>query len=505
VALTQPREPDPRVEEAFERFWDATATDVAAAADAVAATGVSFDRAMARLKSGRRYSGAVLTGVLSASYRGPDHEFFYSLDVPAGYDPRRAYPVRFQLHGGIGAREENRPIRDPGLGELRGPRDSAIYIQPTSWIDVPWWTTSQVRNLRTILEIVKRTYNVDDNRVSISGVSDGGTAGFYVAMRDATPYASFASLIGSFMLLASRTLNLGDLYPNNLVNRPFFVVNGGRDPLYPADAVEPTIRYLRTGGVPVEYLAIPDAGHDTSWWPAVQPAFERFVAARRRNPLPDRVTWQRGDDDPFTRAHWVVVDRLGDEQGRTLPDVNEVATPLSLLFGLRITAGQISYVMPDSTAGALGIQRSDVIRQINGETVASIADLDRALERCCPVGVPLRVIVSRGGRAIELAGTYSPDRPFGPTIPMFPRRGRSGRVDVVRSGNTVEATTQGVSEYTLLLSPDRFDFARPIRVVTNSRTSFEGRVERSLATLLKWAAIDRDRTMLFGAELKVQA
>ena len=236
----------------------------------------------------------------------------------------------------------------------------------------------------------------------------------------------------------------------------------------------------------------------------MQPAFERFVAAHRRNPLPDRVTWQRGDDDPFTRAHWVVVDRLGDEQGRTLPDVNEIATPPTLLFGLRIAAGEISYVMPDSTAGSLGIRRGDVVRQINGETVASTADLDRALERCCRAGLPLRVTVSRGGRTIELAGTYSLGTRFGPTIPMFPRRGRSGRVDVVRSGNTVQATTQGVSEYTLLLSPDRFDFARPIRVVTNGRTSFEGRVQRSLATLLKWAAVDRDRTMLFGAELKVQ-
>ena len=493
------------VEKAFERFWGATASgDGAAAADAIVSTGVSFDRTLARLKGGRRYSSGVLTGTLSASYRGPDHEFFYSLDVPDGYDPRRSYPVRFQLHGGIGAREDNRPLRDPGLGDLRGPRDSVIYVQPTSWIDVPWWTSSQVVNLRTILENVKRSYNVDENRVSISGVSDGGTAGYYVAMRDATPYASFASFIGSLMLLASRTLSLGDLYPNNLVNRPFFVVNGGRDHLYPADDIETTVRYLKSGGVAVEYLPIPDGGHNTFWWPAVQPAFERFVAAHPRDPLPDRVTWQRGIDDPFTRAHWLVVERLGDGPNGTLPDVNEIATPPSLLFGLRIAAGAISYVIPESAAGALGIQRGDIIRQINGETVAATADLDRVLERCCGVGTPLRAMVSRGGETIELAGTYNRDRPFGPTIPMFPRRGRSGRVDIVRSGNTVRASTQGVSEYTLLLSPDRFDFSRPITVVTNGRTSFEGRVEPSLATLLKWAAIDNDRTMVFGAELKIQ-
>jgi hypothetical protein len=33
---------------------------------------------------------------------------------------------------------------------------------------------------------------------------------------------------------------------------------------------------------------------------------------------------------------------------------------------------------------------------------------------------------------------------------------------------------------------------------------FDGRVEPSLATLLKWAARDNDRTMLFAAELHIK-
>jgi len=40
-------------------------------------------------------------------------------------------------------------------------------------------------------------------------------------------------------------------------------------------------------------------------------------------------------------------------------------------------------------------------------------------------------------------------------------------------------------------------------VGARSRVSFTGRLEKSLATLLKWAARDNDRTMLFGAEVHV--
>lgn len=45
----------------------------------------------------------------------------------------------------------------------------------------------------------------------------------------------------------------------------------------------------------------------------------------------------------------------------------------------------------------------------------------------------------------------------------------------VRS-KSVAVRTRGVRKYTLLLSPDRFDFSQPIRVVTNGALSFEGRV-----------------------------
>ena len=64
-------------------------------------------------------------------------------------------------------------------------------------------------------------------------------------------------------------------------------------------------------------------------------------------------------------------------------------------------------------------------------------------------------------------------------------------------------TTRGVAAFTLLLSPDQFDFAKPVKVIADGRTVFEGRVQKDVRTLLKWAAVDHDRTMLFAAEIHV--
>ena len=91
-----------------------------------------------------------------------------------------------------------------------------------------------------------------------------------------------------------------------------------------------------------------------------------------------------------------------------------------------------------------------------------------------------------------------------PARPLFARGGAPGRVDLSRAGNLVTATTRGVAAFTLLLSPDQFDLAKPVKVVANGRTVFDGKVEKSVRTLLKYAASDNDRTMLFGAELHIK-
>ena len=86
---------------------------------------------------------------------------------------------------------------------------------------------------------------------------------------------------------------------------------------------------------------------------------------------------------------------------------------------------------------------------------------------------------------------------------LFPRSRPFSKVRLNKVGNTVEATTIGVAAFTLLLSPDEFEFGAPIRVVANGRAVFDSRIETSLETLLNWSAQDNDRTMLYGAELRI--
>lgn len=491
-----------KVDAAFGTFFDArSASETGAAIEQIVASGIGVDDARARLTRGRVYSGTVPRGVVQASYRSDSVEYFYTLDVPQTYDPARAYQVRVQLHGGVGRIEASAPPRTGSNGRLAGAEQ--IYVMPYAWRSAPWWSRQQTDNLRTVLDAVKRAYNVDENRVVLSGVSDGGTGAYFTAMRDTTPYASFLPLNGFILVLQSEMSDAdGDVFPNNLVNKPMFVVNGGRDPLYPTSIVGPYVDHLAKGGVDITYRPQPNAAHDTSWWPDVKDSFERFVAEHPRTPLPDTLTWESGTVP--SRAHWLVIDRLAPRSPDDSPlkDVNRRATTPAMEFGIRGSGQRINRVVAGSNAQQMGLKSGDVVTAINNQATTEGVDLADVL-RGFPSGRPLILSVTRGSQPVRVTGRYAPSVLPGEADAMFPPTGESGRVDLTRAGNRVNATTRGVGTFTLLLSPDQFDLTRPVTIVVNGRTAFEGVVQKNLRTLLAWAAQDRDRTMLFAASLSI--
>ncbi|OLE66913.1 MAG: hypothetical protein AUG74_11240 [Bacteroidetes bacterium 13_1_20CM_4_60_6] len=306
------------------------------------------------------------------------------------------------------------------------------------------------------------------------------------------------------MVLANNDLGVREpLYPNNIRNKPFFIVNGARDPLYPTRIIDPYIEHYRQGGVTLDYHP-QDAGHNTSWWPQVRDVYEAFVRAHPRNPLPDALTWETDGERMHDRAHWLVIDALGKgkDEAASLPDLNDFVGPPAADFGARSIGTRINRIVRGSNAERIGLKEGDTVIRINDEPVRVDTDLSEAFEDF-PPGAAITLLVARNNAPVELEGKYEPQIVKPLPKQLFHRSQPSGRVDLTRSGNTVRAVTRGVAAFTLLLSPDQFDFSKPVTVVANGRTAFNGRVRKNLRTLMKWAAADNDRTMLFGAELRI--
>lgn len=376
-------------------FWQAdSVAEREQAAAALLQANLPLERLYALLQAGPRRDDSAATGILQFERTGADGLHFpYMVLVPDDYDPQRKYPVEFMLHGGV-----SRPPWEPGQQWWRRGYQSLqapdrITVVPASWNQAFWWFPNQAENLPEILRQVKQDYNVDENRVTLAGVSDGGTGAYFFAFRQPTHWAAFLPYIGHMAVLRNRDAGGGHaLFFENLTAKPLYIVNGEADPLYPAYAVRPYIEYLQQAGVPHVFKAIFEGGHNTNWMPDELPQIEQFKQDNPRDPLPDSIQWITETTANYTRNHWLRIDRLLTE-------------------------------------------------------------------------------------------------------------GRPGRVQVERQGNRFHIQANFVTDFTLLLSPAEVDFGQPVEVRINDVVVLNELVPQRADTLLKWAGLDLDRTMLFTAEL----
>ena len=497
------------VDRAFRSFWSAPhAAGAAERVEAILKTGVGFEDALSRVRHGPDHEADPPRGLQFDHHRtsdGTDHE--YAFVVPKDYDSSRPYQVRVFLHGGI-ARARPAPVNRIRRDVLPSSVDE-IQVYPNGWVRALWWSSTQVENLARILDRLKRTYNIDENRVYLTGTSDGGTGVYFMAFKNPTPWASFLPLIGNMVVLGTPSVHVeGEIYPGNAANKPMYIVNTGRDHLYPAHVMQLYVDHLRKLGVPVVFRVYPELGHSTEWWSDDRAEFESFVADHPREPFPNTISWQTEVVDRFNRSYWLVIDQLGRVEGESrLADTNLLQRGRELDFGLRINSSvdrgrRAHEVLAGSNAFQLGLRTGDRFVEVNGRRVDTGLEVAQAMDKWS-AGDTVRFVVERNGDRLTLEGVFAPVEVEVPPAPIFPRRKPSGRVDLVRKGNVVEASTEGVRAFTLLLSPSIFDFRRPIKVIANNRTVFEGIVEPSVRTMLKWAARDNDRTMVFGAELNI--
>jgi predicted esterase len=417
------------IDKAFADFWKAEdARGAERAAERIVKAGADFDAVYARLKWGRVYEKEK-TGAFPMRFpAGAGVLFENTVEIPAEYTATRAWPLRVQLHGGVMRRSQTtidggnlEGDQAAGAGgapnvsrrrqDNRIPGEPQIYVFPSGSSDAAWWHTHQVENILRVVDRVKRRYNVDESRIYLTGISDGGTGTYYMAMRDPTVWSAFLPLNGSIKVLGNPSIRVdGELYATNLVNRPFYIVNGGRDPLYPAEHIATHVEVFKALGVSLVFRPQANAGHDTSWWQYERGLFEQFVKQRPRVAHPEKVSWETERTDRFNRADWLIIDGIGP-----------------------------------------------------GASDASFAADN-----------------------------------------VFEHRRPSGRVEITRTGNSFAATSRGVRQFTLLVSPDVVDFTKTVNVTVNGKTAFEGTLQRDVAVLLKWAARDTDRMRLYAAELKIQ-
>jgi len=419
--------------------------------------------------------------------------------VPETYDPSIPHPLVVYLHGGVERPEPRTEMAvERALWEPVLERIGAIGILPSSDIHATWWSRAGHRFVLEAVDFAKRQCNVDEDRVFLTGFSDGGSGAFWMALHDPTPWAGFVSLLGDPTVATNGPYLC---YPGNLINRPIRAVAAIDDPLYPARIVEQYVDTMREIGVEIAWTTYP-GGHDLAFFDDEAPALVEFLEKTSRDPTPTRVVWETSDAR-VGRCDWVRINRIAAVGNDCdCPDLNLPDARRQALLGIFVDPAPeggvvVLSVLEGTTAENAGLRAGDRILAIDEIPIDAADVIGRVMEGHGP-GDDVSVEVLRDGASARLVGTI-------PQVsPAYPRGKTAAFIEAIAEGNRIDVRVRNVERYTLYLSSQQFDLDLPIEVVTNGQTTYHDTVVPNVAAMLARAATDADRSRIYEGTLSIE-
>lgn len=212
---------------------------------------VYLDRAWrsARQKKGRT-DGRALT------FRSAEHKGTYCLFVPDSYDPWRPTPLLVGLHGGGAGGKDRDAVVGSGESAMNfyqhdAAKRGVIVVCPTA-LAAPWREEVNDGFLLAVVEEAAHLFNIDRNRIYLTGHSMGGYGTWHFGPKYAHLWAAIAPMAGG---------GRPDLGVLEDTKTGVYVYHGADDNVVGAGADREVAEEMRRRGMDFVYAEIPGAGH----------------------------------------------------------------------------------------------------------------------------------------------------------------------------------------------------------------------------------------------------
>lgn len=176
-----------------------------------------------------------------------------ALYVPEYYDDTEAWPLVVALHGGSG---EGNAFLWSWLREAR--TRGCLLLAPTA-TGSTWSLTEPEEDGPVIAQhiaAVSAQWRVDDRRILLTGMSDGGTFTYSWGLGRDCPATHLAPVAAAY-----NPILMGFADVERLPGLPVRIVHGARDWMFAAATAAEAARTLRAAGACVEHVDIPDLAH----------------------------------------------------------------------------------------------------------------------------------------------------------------------------------------------------------------------------------------------------
>lgn len=190
-------------------------------------------------------------GVMHAANQSTERGGF-SLYVPEYYDGE-PMPLVVALHGGSG---HGRSFLWTWLRDARS--RGAILVTPSSR-EGTWSLMGpdvDTANLKAIVSHVSEQWQVDEERILLSGMSDGGTFSYLSGLQADSPFTHLAPIAASFHPML---LEVADA--QRLSGLPVYLTHGALDWMFDIEVARMAREALTRAGVDLTYREIDDLSH----------------------------------------------------------------------------------------------------------------------------------------------------------------------------------------------------------------------------------------------------
>ncbi|HLG42413.1 MAG TPA: hypothetical protein VI643_03525 [Planctomycetota bacterium] len=283
--------PQDRLDSLLGRFFEADSDD---AREALLAELKSFEK-----------SDVMPAKLLELARRGPksaggrenklDHKEFLGTYYLAGTKEGKKLPLFIGLHGGGGSASDS-GAQAMSFGFPKG----CLAVFPTALTRpavTEWNREREAQYVLALIEELKRSYDIDTNRIYLSGLSMGGWGTFCIGSHHADVFAGLAPCAAG-ACEPSVDREKCTIFAN-LHNTPIRWYHGERDNNPPADhpsfGVRKAAKRLEElqqehGGYVFEYKEVPGLGHAAPP-DGFAPTFD-WLLRQKRNPCPSKVVWE---------------------------------------------------------------------------------------------------------------------------------------------------------------------------------------------------------------------
>ena len=242
-----------------------------------------------------------------------DSEQPYALYLPDDFDVQKEYPLVVMLHGAM-SNHRLALKRVFGKTNLPGENDAEASRYFPDWEDVDYIVVAPYArgtmgyvgipedDVLQIIEKCRNDFNIDRNRIYLTGLSMGGGGTLFIGMAYPDLFAAIAPVC------PAPPQEYFDLTENGL-NVPVAIYQGGADPVVRPEGTRQIVEELQNMGTMVEYHEYPGVQHD-SWANAyANGQLFKWFDGIERNPYPQRVRYAtRWYKRPG--AYWVNIDKL---------------------------------------------------------------------------------------------------------------------------------------------------------------------------------------------------